>query len=185
MTCIVGMETGGTVVLGGDAWTSTEWSGAPLAQPKVWRAGEFVYGCAGSLRAGQVFRHLYDAPPLPYAPNALDIDRYMVGPWIHALQVAMREARVATDEQETPSGTEFLVGVRGCLYVVEADYATWRCARGYHAIGTGSELALGALHALRAGCSGFTPRVLVQLAIASACEHANTVRGPITIVEVP
>ncbi len=182
MTCIVGVEAEGKVVIGGDSWTSDDWSGAPLGSPKVFRSGEFAYGYAGSLRAGQVLEHIFVPPRLAPSPESSSIDRYMVASWATLLQNAMEGVSV---ESTDAADWQFLVGLRSRLYVVESDYTVWRCARGYHAIGTGSELALGALHALRAGCSGFTPRVLVQLAIASACEHANTVRGPITVVEVP
>ncbi len=155
-----------------------------MATPKVFRDGEFVCAFSGLLRAGQVVRYVFDAPPMPHASDERGMDRYMAGTWASGLRETMLAEGVQGQQAET-SDFELLVGVRGRLYVVEGDYAVWRCARRYHAAGSGAEFALGAIHALRSGRPKLTPTAIIQCAIASACEHANTVRGPVTVVEAP
>ena len=69
--------------------------------------------------------------------------------------------------------SEFLVSVNGSLYHLFGDYAWERDERGIYVIGSGGELALGALEALDA-TSAESPAVAAKIlkkAVAIAIKH--------------
>src|ERR1019366_6351782 len=77
---------------------------------------------------------------------------------------------------ERESGGTFLVGTHGRLFEVSSDYQIGEPADPYAAVGCGSEVALGALHAT--GGSKMTPHQRLEAALAAAERFSNGVRGP-------
>ncbi len=178
MTCVAGLVQGGRVYIGADSAGSDAWHRLTIrSDPKAFRVGEFAIGICGSFRMGQVLAHGFKPPALPKK----DLERYMVTAFVDALRVAMKAAGVASKDDETESlGSSFLVGVRGRLFQVESDYQVGEARDGYDAAGSGSELARGALYALRGGKQAPARKVLIAL---RASERGNsTVRGPFVFV---
>lgn len=186
MTCIVGIEHATGVFIGGDSALSS-WAVETLAQPKVFRVGKFVIGACGSARVLGLLQHAFLPPKPPKDPAKLD--RFMHLEFVPALRACMAEHGAEKKENEitTLDGAAFLVGVRGRLFQVESDYQVNSRAYGYCAVGSGYQVALGALHATHPGNSGASvdaPDRLL-LALTAAAEHNPYVRPPFTIEVLP
>lgn len=146
MTCIVGLVHDGHVTIGGDSQHSEGWNYSVSAQPKVFRVGEFLIGCAGSIRMAQIIRyHLSVRPP----EENETVDQYLVVAFVEALRTTLRDhGHTSVDSNRETVDGGLLVGYRGHLYRIDADYqaATYRVR--FDAIGCGSPYALGVMAAL-------------------------------------
>lgn len=182
MTCIAGIEHDGGVTIGGDSMLSDFWSGAAMVTPKVWKRGEFIYGFCGSLRAGQILRYIFGAPQLPDDETDDSLEEYLVTEWSETLRAAFLDSgssKIKHEVQTTPNSW-FLFGVRGRLYTMQEDYSVWRTDRGYAAIGSGEQFALGALEVLRN--PQMSAEKKITKALEAATEHTPTVGPPFTVV---
>lgn len=183
MTCIVGIEYrdergSRRVILGGDSAGVGGWVHIHRADPKVFSVGPYVIGFTTSFRMGQIIRYA----ALPEPPTDADVevlDHFMATQFINAIRNALKEGGWAQKEKEREDGGSFLVGVRGAtLYRVDSDFQVGRSLDRYQAIGSGDEIALGALHATR----DLPPEQRVTLALEAAAHHSAGVSGPFTII---
>ncbi len=178
MTCIVGLVQGTGVWIGGDSAGSNSSFIMTRKDPKVFRVGEMLMGCCGSFRMAQLLRCTFEPPA---HPEEMDVERYLVGPFIDAVRRLFKDGGAATSEKEAERGTFFLLGYRGGLYRIEHDYHVGQAADGYDAIGSGSDFALGALHALAATRSRLAPPDRIRLALEASERSSPSVRGPFII----
>jgi hypothetical protein len=175
MTCVVGLEHGGVVYLGADSAAVSRERLRSRADPKAFRVGPYVMGYTTSFRMGDVLRYSF-APP---DPPERGLDRFMATTFIDAARAAFREAGVATSASGVESCGAFLVGVRGRLFTVESDYQVGVERAGFHAVGSGDQVALGALYAT---AKMKDPRARVRLALAAAERFTGDVRRPWRLV---
>ena len=185
MTCIVGIEHETGVYIGGDSAGIAGWELTVRADPKVFRVGEFLYGIAGSFRMGNLLRYAFVPPPPPKKRKHLDA--YMVTAFIDTLRAVVEAGgtREKKNEVESLHNSSFLVAVRGRLFEIDSDFQVGRPASGYAAIGCGSSVALGALHALVVGVGLTHPTDCVAAALRAAEAHNIGVRGPFIIEHLP
>lgn len=175
MTCIVGVEHGGLVHLGGDSASGGEWLTDLYRAPKVFRAGPFVMGYTTSFRMGQLLEHALVVPEqLPSVPD----ERHMATAFVDAVRSCLKAGGFARVENGVEQGGVFLIGYRGRLYRMDNDYHVGSSSAGYASCGSGEQVALGALHAL--GATDPEPRL--RLALEAAERFVASVRGPFTIV---
>lgn len=183
MTCIVGIAQGGRVWLGGD--NAGFIGGGTILQHnngKVFKSGEFVMGCAGRRRFGELARYAFKPPAI----KIKDVERYMVTTFIDALREALRGKGYlfSTNGQESAdqdNGDGMLVGVRGGLYFVGCDFTASMVADGIFSIGCGQDYALGALYATATA----EPEVRIGVALAAAERYSDGVVGPFHVVSTP
>jgi ATP-dependent protease HslVU (ClpYQ) peptidase subunit len=182
MTVIVGVEHEGNVYLGGDSAAVSGWTLQRAADPKVFRhANGFLLGYAGSFRLGQLLRSAFRPPPPAVGEGA---DAYLAGPFMEALRAMAKEYgyKAAT---ESPTGDRhssdrwsLLLAFDQRLYGVHSDLQVTRMAEGYGAIGSGDDIALGAL----AVTSGVNPRARIRRVLAAVDRHNIGVEPPFVIV---
>lgn len=86
-------------------------------------------------------------------------------------------------DNEREEGGTFLVGVKGRLYAVYDDYQVATAADGFAAVGSGEQVALGALFATDG--AGLSPRRRVMSALAAAERFSAGVRGPFVCLKSP
>lgn len=171
MTCIAGVAHGGKVTLGGDSAGVAGYDLLVVAQPKVFRAGRFVYGVAGSFRVAQLLRWAFQPPD--HDPR-LDADRYMAVEWADALRECLKaKGSAQLDQGEEGFGGSLLVGYTGRLYRVAGDYQALAPADGFAAAGCGQQAALGSLFSTRGPAA---KRVLTALQAAE--RFSAGVRAP-------
>lgn len=178
MTCIVGVQGPKGAVIGGDSAGVAGWVIEQRADAKVFDYGPFIYGVSGSFRLRDVLRWSFDAP----ITTDLTVDEYMHTVWIDALRATMIEHGYAkvSDGVESLDDGAFLVAVAGELFEVGPDYQIGRSRVGYHALGCGGEVALGALAATPVDLS---PTKRVLRALEAAERHSMGVRGPFTLLK--
>lgn len=178
MTCIVGLVEHGKVFIGGDSCVSRGYIQQTMtAQKKVFRHGNFLIGYSGSLRMEQLLQFAFSPPE---HPKDLSIERYLATLFVDALRNALKEAGNAMkqNEQESSPGY-FLVGYQGRLVTIESDYSFTEIADGFDAIGSGNEVALGAMHATKD--MSLIPQKRIELALEAAAAYCRGVRGPFVI----
>ena len=179
MTCIAGLVKGGSVYIAGDSAASNNADQLTLRlDKKVFRRQELgmILGCTGSIRMCQLLHHVF-TPPLPGEEE--ETERYMTTTFINALRTCFREGGFARKKDEQEEGGYFLVGVCGRLFEIESDYQVGESIDGYAAIGSGDDIALGALFATRQ--LDFSPEQRLTLALEAAQHHITSVRAPFLI----
>ena len=176
MTCIVGLVHEGVVYIGGDSAGVAGFSLTVRADEKVFRNGEFLMGFTTSFRMGQLLR--YSLKP-PRRHPADDINQYMVVDFIDAVRECLKAGGYASKENETEQGGTFLVGYSGHLFTVDSDYQVGIPEDGFAAVGSGQDIALGALFTTQGQA---TPRDRVLTALRSAERFSAGVRGPFHIL---
>jgi ATP-dependent protease HslVU (ClpYQ) peptidase subunit len=178
MTCIVGIAQAGRVVIGGDsAGVDCGWRLTVRADAKVWTTGEWAFGFTSSFRMGQILRYRLDPPP---REDGQPLEAYLATAWVdHVRHILTDGGWLQTREGRADGGT-FLVGHAGRLFVVEDDFQVGEAVDGFAAVGSGAQVALGALWATRAWRDR-QKRVLIALEAAE--RHNAGVRGPFEVVE--
>ena len=177
MTCIVGVENNGRVVIGGDSAGVAGWSVTVRADTKVFRNGTYIMGFCGSFRMGQLLRYSL----IPPVPQTWDLDRFMATDFVAAVRDCLRDGGYARNDSGNESGGQFLVGIQGRLYRIEADFQMGRSVDDYQAVGAGEDFARGSLHT----SAELAPGDRVTRALAAAAHHSTDVREPFHLVWDP
>ncbi len=176
MTCIVAVVEDGIVHMVGDSG-SCAWGGADYQvrkDPKVFRLGEAVVGFTTSWRMGQVLRY---EMKLPEVPEGIELHEYMVRCFVPRLREAAKAAGIVTVKENVEQLGRFMVGLRGRLFVVDYDFQVGELVADYHAVGSGAEVALGALHATR----GQVAQGRLVGALHAAVAHIQAIKPPFII----
>lgn len=176
MTCIVGVEHNGRVYIGGDSAGVAGYSLAIRADEKVFTTGPFVIGFTTSFRMGQLLRYRLSVPE--QASTEPDDYRFMCTTFIDAVRKCLKDGGWAEVVNGVERGGCFLVGYRGCLYVVGSDFQVGRAADGFDAVGCGDEIALGAF----AACTLKDPERRIREALRWAEHFSAGVAGPFVVV---
>lgn len=178
LTCIVGLVDEGTVYIGGDSAGVAGMELKVRADQKVFANGPIVMGFTDSFRMGQLLRYAFQCPPqLP----SKAIEEYMVMDFVDAVRECLKEGGFAKEESGQESGGTFLVGYRGRLFEVSGDYQVGEALDGFSAVGSGAQVALGALYATR----GREPEERLLTALEAAERYNAGVRGPFVIEHLP
>lgn len=179
MTVIAGIAEQGRVILGGDSAGVAGYDLTVRSDVKVFSSGAYLFGFAGSFRAGQLLHWSFQPPEPP--DDSTQLDAFMATTWVDALRSTLADGGAAFDYCGTESSSAaFLVGVRGRLLEIDSDFQVGEPADGYAAIGCGAGPAQGALNAT-AGL-GLTAENRISAALIAAERHSAGVRGPFTII---
>ncbi|HZU03377.1 MAG TPA: hypothetical protein VFA10_27165 [Ktedonobacteraceae bacterium] len=178
MTCIVGLVEHGTILMGGDSAISDDHGQQTIhTGQKVFHVGQthqLLLGCEGSCRVAQLLRYTLQIPPYD---EVMDVEVWLAAAFIEAVRTCLKSGGAAGKEDEREEGGTFLVGCRGRLFEVQADYSILESVTGYEAVGSGAPIALGALHAT----ANLPARLRIEKALAAAAAHNAYVRSPFVI----
>jgi ATP-dependent protease HslVU (ClpYQ) peptidase subunit len=174
MTCIVGLIDGNRVWMGGDSAGVSGLNITVRSDPKVFHNGEFLIGFTSSFRMGQLLA--FSLKP-PARPEGKDVFPYMVTDFVDAVRSCLKEGGYAQKSNDAEQGGSFLVGYQGRLFSIQSDYQVAETTRGYHAIGCGSDYALGSI----ATSVGQPPEQRVRTALECAELFNAGVRAPFLI----
>jgi ATP-dependent protease HslVU (ClpYQ) peptidase subunit len=173
MTCIVGIVHEGRVHIAGDSAGSSDSQITIRRDPKVFRNGNVIFGCTTSYRMIQLLRYTF-VPPR-YSPGDT-LEKYLVTAFINAVRECFKDGGFATKEAEKEIGGDFLVGIQSRLFCIASDYQVEEAIDNYTAVGSGCEVAVGALFATR--CLNLSPLQRLELALQAAAHHTPNVRAP-------
>ncbi len=177
MTVIVGVVNDNGCYIAGDRGASDDNIILPLAHPKVWRTGNYLFGYYGSMDGEKV---MYNFEP-PAIANRKNVDKFMLGDFTQALKSFYDQHFVfATQDKELDFGMIIIAG----KYMYEHDAGTMSMTRfetNYLSVGSGSEYAYGSLYATSAWSDG---KKRAKTAIEAAVKYSPSCMAPIDVLEI-
>ena len=179
MTAIVGLVDDGVVYIGGDSATTDGWlNQSTMAGSKVFERSDFLFGVAGSIRALQLVEHKFQ---IPWCPVEVPCETYMVTQFLDSMRECFLDSGyLKKQHEEEEMDSAFLIGHEGKLFTLHVDFALVENNRGYAAIGSGAEIAQGAMYAT-ADRDDLTPKERIRIALRAAEQHNAGVRRPFII----
>lgn len=170
MTTVIAIEDRTGVKIAADSRV-TSWHTNDGWVQKIVQNGPFTFAAAGYLRAIQVLEFA-KLPQPPEKASADALDRFVSLELVPAITAAFKEVDSDKDAKE---GSVFIAIVGARVYQIYGADGSWtRSSRGFYAIGSGGDYALGALEA------GSTPEKAVQIA---SLYDPNT-NDRVTVMEV-
>ncbi len=146
MTCVIGLvDRSKKIYIGVDSAAVSGWTRRQTRLSKVFRRGAFLLGYTTSFRMGQLLEHELDVPVHPAGQDDMS---YLVTQFVEHVRLLLKSKGFAKIESNNESGGQFLLGYRGHLYSVDSDFQVGEMADGVDAIGSGCDIALGAMMAL-------------------------------------
>ena len=179
MTCIVALKKDGRVYMGGDSAVTIGYQQQISTEPKVFQVGEFLIGAAGNARNCQIANHWFNPPE--QSKNQSDL-AYMCTSFAMALQEAFTAAGV--DFKADSFSVGLIVGYRGELYSVGADFSMTVLKEDYMTEGSGGEIAAGAMAILTSHLPKMKPHLMVTAALTASCRHNWGVLEPFVILSI-
>lgn len=178
MTCIAGIAHKGKVYIGGDSAGFIEGTVMPHLNGKVFRHGEFIFGCCGYVRFSEIVRFSFKPPTV----GRMNLERYMATKFIDALRKALKKCGYLKngDGQEGDEENAMLVGVRGHLFYVAGNFSASAIGGGLFATGAAGDVALGAL----AVTEDKPPKERILMALQAAERFTDAARAPFHIESV-
>lgn len=161
MTIIVGLIDQGVVYMGADTVASngtryvkkdSKITKMLVKRPYKDARKEIAYkrdhiliGSSGSIRPSQVIGAM-DAPDWPAGKDAY---QYLIGTFVNAMRSALSDAGCMgkSDDQTDKTDLTILVGIDGRLFTIWQDFSVMELVESYAAVGSGADVALGALAA--------------------------------------
>jgi ATP-dependent protease HslVU (ClpYQ) peptidase subunit len=144
MTAIVGIQGKGWAVIAADSMTT--YDDKPYyakGMDKAVRKGDYVFAFAGDAVAGNIAEFLWTPPKLI---KTMPLDAFMQIKVLPSLRDAMKEHGYEPDAIKDPNaGFDALMCLNGVIYEIDEEYMWSRDDRGLYSVGSGGQLALGAL----------------------------------------
>lgn len=182
MTCIVGIEKNGVVWLGGDAAaTSPDMGQTIIGEPKVFANGSLLIGVCGSPKVMDALKHT-DWEPYLSSSDSSDGRTVLVNEFAPAFTRKLKELGCLSKFKEDDSDGFYgalLLGYKGKLYNMQSNFQLITTAYGFNSVGSGSDIALGSLHATGRMKN---PKQRILKALEAAAINNAAVRPPFTII---
>lgn len=183
MTTLVAIQGDGWTVLGCDSRLSDD-SGrfATAREEKIVDNNGILIAGSGSTRAINILHYGY---PQPKPTANEDLNKFMTRKFIPEMRKHFAEGGIDMKGDENVSKNEggFLVSVKAQIYAVQEDYSWDTDIRGVYVMGSGGDIAQGALAAL--GVQEVTTpeeaEAIIRAAITFAIDYDMHSFGPIHI----
>jgi hypothetical protein len=189
MTVVIALkDMAGNLLMGADKNMTAGYKVATLHNPKIWRQKDgvgnwWMFGVSGNISLNQVIRYRV---PLPTLEPGKDEDPVgiLTSEWMPQLYKGMREIgavlRKDQNSAERPDGG-IILGLKGEIYSI-AGFSIAHLDVQFHTIGSGGEVAFGALHTLIKHNVGFSPEEMIHSAIATASAYDPNIGGGVDII---
>lgn len=179
MTCIVGFvdKKSKSVFIGADSAASGAVNITTRKDPKIFKNGEFIFGCTSSYRMIQLLRFSLKIPEI----GSKDIFDYMCTDFINSVRECFKSGGYAqkfSDGDER--GGTFIVGYKKRLFKIDSDFQVAESYNGIEAAGCGMDFALGSMYSTPDLDSN--PKEKVLTALKAAEFLALGVRRPFIIM---
>lgn len=182
MTCIAGhIDSNKSVHIAGDGrTTSGEYVYPEQLREKVFSKGDFIFGIAGSCRVSNLIKHVWKIPALTYdGDGKYEIGQYIYNDFVNSIIAILKDNDSNKVKDSVANNTSsMLFAFRGKLFGMYSDYSVLEFEK-YAAVGSGWEVASGALYAMSKGLSNHKAlghkRCVVEEAIRAAAKHSKSV----------
>lgn len=184
MTCIVGLAEGGSVWIGGDAATVCGDQITRIKTPKVFRkpidsnGNAIILGSAGSGRINQLALYALRLPDTDlslYEPMEYLVNRFV--PTLRACLSENGHIGECESADAAPGNSAMLIGFQGRLFLMCSNFYIYESEFGFDTVGSGCEVAAGAMHATQ----GQEPERRVRAALGAAADLIKSVCAPFYI----
>jgi hypothetical protein len=180
VTCIIGLVDKGEVWMGADSAFSTECNTWTFRNPKIFRRGDLMVGVTGDIRVSQVMQ--FGGLDVAFTPPpSEDFQRWVVGEFVPSVRTILQSAGVASKKDEVESfDSRILIGHAGQLCCIECNYGVSWPAGSFFAVGSGADVAMGALYGAFDTTRSAEDRIL--LALKASERYCRNVRGPLAVL---
>ena len=148
MTTIVAIKEGNRVVMGCDSKVTDEtgaWWSHPLSK-KIMQRGEIIIGGSGDCEPLDIALHIWQ-PPKTTVADRKDIYRFVITKLLPSLKQCFKDNDYQWRTDSSEPKFNFLIALCGEVFEFQDDFGIVMRESGIHGIGSGSQYALGALHA--------------------------------------
>jgi ATP-dependent protease HslVU (ClpYQ) peptidase subunit len=178
MTCIIGLELGnGKTLMGADRQYTTGWLIKEHSKEysKIFELGLFMVGFSGHVKTHQIIEHFTKVGNEKTKNNI----EYIIKNLILPIKTALREHGDLKKENEIENMESgyFLVSYAGKIYNVGYDFAISRSIYDFNAVGSGENLANGAMMALK----NLPPKKRIKKSLKIVSEFDAYVGGSLEI----
>lgn len=180
MTCIVGLKHKDRVYIGGDSAASDieRLTINTRADEKVFTSNGIIFGFCSSFRIGQLIRYSFNPPEQLHSKSDIE---YLVTDFIDGIRHTIQSGGSLHKENENEQfDSHFVIGYRDNLYVVYNDFQVAQPRDPFVAVGSGEDLAMGAMYATQ---DNNDPVERIQIALEAASAFNMAVRPPYVIVD--
>jgi ATP-dependent protease HslVU (ClpYQ) peptidase subunit len=181
MTAIVGIQGKGWAVIAADSMTT--YDDKPYyakGMDKAIRKGDYVFAFAGDAIAGNIAEFLWTPPKII---KTMQLDAFMQVKVLPSLRDAMKEHGYEPDVIKDPnSGFDALMCLNGVIYEIDEEYMWSRDDRGLYSVGSGGQLALGALATGFSKNSTKAAEFAARRAIKISADYCIGVGGDIKVI---
>jgi ATP-dependent protease HslVU (ClpYQ) peptidase subunit len=181
MTAIVGIQGKGWAVIAADSMTT--YDDKPYyakGMDKAVRKGDYVFAFAGDAVAGNIAEFLWTPPKLI---KTMPLDAFMQVKVLPSLRDAMKEHGYEPDAIKDPNaGFDALMCLNGVIYEIDEEYMWSRDDRGLYAVGSGGQLALGALATGFSKNSTKAAEFAARRAIKISADYCIGVGGDVKVI---
>lgn len=173
MTTIVAIQTDTGVKIGADT-QATLGSDRIMHISKIMHNGPFIIGGAGDAYMLDLLHYIWK-PPVLTAIDKKDIHRYIVAKVGPSLRELFENDKLYSSRKNTDDKLvfDFLFVIGGEVFNIGDDYSVLKSRNNFHAVGSGSMYALGAL------CVGAT----LEKALEAAAENDSKTSAPFEFYE--
>ena len=183
MTTLVAIQGDGWSVMGCDSRLSDEHGRFQIAKtPKIVDNNGILIGGCGSSRASNVLHYGY-MQPKPTIKE--DLNTYMTQKFIPAMRKNFVDAGIDMKEDGDVAQIDggFIISVKGQVFSVSEDYSWDTDVRNVYVMGSGGDVALGALAALGVEKVNTIKEAerMIRKAISIAIQYDNMCSQPIHI----
>jgi len=189
MTCIVGMEFDGGVMIGGDSIGSSNYHTIERKDSKVFKTSEFIIGYTTSFRMAQLLRFSLKCDKQKSSESDF---KYMCTTFIDAVRICFKNGGFLGEKNNQEIGGTFLVGYKGKLYTIEDDLQVGITTSKMNACGCGLYYALGSMFTSRKLLKKLynnkeynkesTVKEILKNALLSATEYNGAVGGKLNFI---
>ena len=184
MTLIVGLENSdGKVYIGSDNGIfggDDKWN---AHEDKVFRKRNYLIGCAGSIRLGQIIRYHFD-PPIFKSGN---IYKFLVNRFVKNLVNCIHKYSpdIYSEVGAKDIDLEILLGYKGKIFTIGNDLGVYRdVANKFNVIGANGDVAKGVLFASEKLSKDLHPEQRIKLAFEGTAKFTTTVVPPYRIWKI-
>lgn len=148
MTTIVAIQFEDKAVIGADS-QSTGATGRKASHSqmvKISQRGEFIIAGSGECAPCDIAQHIW-TPPVPTAKEWGNLYHFMISKVVPSLKACFKENEYKWDVEGDETKFAFLVLLGGEIFEIGDDFSVSLDGKGFYGVGSGSDLAIGALNA--------------------------------------
>jgi len=181
MTAIVGIQGKGWAVIAADSMTT--YDDKPYyakGMDKVIKKGDYVFAFAGDAIAGNIANYMWVPPKII---KTISLDAFMQSKVLPSLRDVMKEHGYDPDAiKDKDAGFDALLCLNGIIYEIDQDFLWSRDDRGLYAVGSGGNLALGALATGFSKNSMKAAEFAARRAIKISADYTISVGGDVKVI---